>query len=301
MQKDIEIVVKLDFEQTFSCLKDLYVGQYGLYNGRVGLCMGAFLMHRNTGEATWNEEAMRLLDEICENIGMVKQLNFSSGLSGIGWALEWIVQHNFVEANTDDVLESLDDELFKAIIYTKFESLSLETGTIGLALFFYKRLTAQNPYPSRYRNVYLIESLVLLTDHLYNGLLYNEDALLSNPKEEDLKIVAQALVLVCLIEPLRINHEKVKAIIRTIFRFIQTVPVAVASGTSCAYELLWQARATATRMLNGSRYTASEGTIISPFLLKNTSPPPERGGVYDLLNKTIYDEYDNWKEAWLHF
>lgn len=304
MQKEIETLAKPDFEQNFFCLKDRYAGQYGLYDGKAGLCMGAFLMHRNTDETAWKEEAMCLLDEVCENIGTVSQVTFASGLSGIGWALEWIVQNNFVEANTDDVLESLDDELFKAIIYSKTENLSLETGTMGLALFFYKRLMARNPYPPRYRNVYLIECLVLLVDNIHNELLRQEDALLNSAKPQDIKVIAQALVFASLIEPLRINHEKAKTIIKAIFKFIHTTSQTTAASTNSIYEPLWQARTTAACILKGSHYSFNNMPISNPsynYLTAEKGFAGEKDGVYSLLSKTLRHEYGNWKEAWLHF
>jgi hypothetical protein len=294
----------LDFEHTFFHLKDDYINQYGLYDGKAGLCIAAFLYYRNTGKTIWNEEAMLLLDEVCENIGTVQQMDFATGLPGIGWALEWIVQNNFVEANTDDVLESLDDELFKATIYSKTENLSLETGAIGLALFFYKRLMAQNPYTSRYRKVYIIECLVLLIDEIHNKLLHKEDGLLSNVKPQDIKVIAQSLVFASLIEPLRVNYEKVKAIIKEVFIFINKIHESPAASTDHISDPLLQAHITTDYILKISRYAFYNAEILNPSnnnMISEKGFANEKDGIYGLLSNTFNNKYGNWKEAWLYF
>jgi hypothetical protein len=304
VRNETKNAAKLNFKQTFFCLKELYEKRYGLYGGKAGLCIGAFLEYRNSAEAIWNQEAMQLLDEICENITVVQQMDFASGLPGIGWALEWIVQNNFVKANTDDVLESLDDELFKAIIYSKIKNLSLETGAIGLALFFYKRLMAQNLYTSRYRKVYIIECLVLLIDEIYNGLLDEKDGLLNNAKPQDMQVIAQSLVFASLVEPLRINHEKVKIVIKEVFKFINVIcktPVVITGNIN---DPMWQAYVSAGYILKRQPYTFCH-TEIPSFSNNNTAFEKDvadaKNGIYELLTRANNNNYGNWREAWLYF
>jgi len=200
---------------------------YGLYNGKTGLCICYFLLAAITEDKGFEAKARILLDELSDNINSVEQLDFANGLAGIGWGIEWLVQNKFVDANTDEVLEDLDDELYKSVVYAKAKSLSLLNGTLGKAMFFHKRLIAQNPGTTRYRNLCTQECLVLLSDEINETLLNKETGLLSSERATQnytslqLTEIAQCLIFLTKLVPLGINAEITEKLICNILSFIQ--------------------------------------------------------------------------------
>jgi hypothetical protein len=199
---------------------------YGLYRGRTGVCICHFLLSRLTGDQIYLEKAREILNTISDNIAATQELNFSDGLAGIGWGVEWLVQNNYVESNTDEVLEDIDNELYKSVVYAKSPDISLSNGTIGKIMYFYKRLLARNPNPSRYRNICHQECIVILTDELNDFMLNDNSGLLNKSPGRQLfhhqiKAIAETLMLLPKLYKLKINFEVVQRLICTIIYFIE--------------------------------------------------------------------------------
>ncbi len=119
----------------------------------------------------YNEGATStLLDRISDNIAKVDLLDFNGGLAGIGWFVEWVSQNGFVEIDSNEILEDIDDTLYKSVVYASDLEISLAKGTLGKLLFFWYRYISKNKYANRLKNIFHEECLVLLTDDLYEKI-----------------------------------------------------------------------------------------------------------------------------------
>lgn len=214
-----------DILELLSSYEEITTQNYGLYHGRSGLAMVYFVIYTITGEKKYFIKGQNLIEELTDNISNVEGLDLDKGLAGIGWAVEWFIENKFVEGNSDELLEDLDDELYKRVIYSKSENLSLENGTIGKALYFYKRLCAKNPNVSRFRNLCNQESLVLLIDEIGETLLSEENEISLNNGNQGLSCneISQTLIFLSTINHLKINIEISKVILCAINKFIKHV------------------------------------------------------------------------------
>lgn len=212
--------------------------ELGLYNGKTGLCICYFLLSDVFKGSLCLSKARMLLNELSDNIGNIEKLNFSEGLSGIGWGIEWMAQNKYIEANTDEILEEVDDELYKSVVYSRSIGISLESGAIGKAMYFYKRLMAENFHQNRFRNICNLECLVLLIDEINDVLLGDETDLSkilsagpSNPSPPSVIIeIAQSIVFLAKQIPNKINIEIVEKMICAIATFIQQYGSKYTSG-----------------------------------------------------------------------
>lgn len=86
-----------------------------LMNGNMGLCV--FLHHfaHNTNSPEYEQLADGLLDQVFANLSTSASPDFENGLAGIGWGIEYLVQNGFAEGNTDEVLEEIDNKIFKIL------------------------------------------------------------------------------------------------------------------------------------------------------------------------------------------
>ncbi len=67
---------------------------------------------------------------------------FSVGLAGIGWTIEHLSKFNFIEADTDDIIGSLDNYLYPIMkTYIKHGNYDYLHGAMGIGLFYLERLT----------------------------------------------------------------------------------------------------------------------------------------------------------------
>jgi len=207
-----------------SLFEERYPGDYGLYNGKTGLTMAYYLMYSILKEDVYIEKAKNLVDDLGDNINDAQELGFENGLSGIGWGIEWLVQNKFIDANTDEILEEFDDEIYQTVVFAKSPDLSLSNGAIGKGMYFYRRLCSQNQNPSRYRTICNQECLVLLTDEMNSTLLnedntlYLETEVLTAVKANEL---AQTLLFLVTISDLKINYETTRRLICKIIGFVK--------------------------------------------------------------------------------
>lgn len=199
-------------------------GNYGLYHGKTGLALVYYILYAATGDVSYQVKAKSLIDELSDNIASVGLLDFENGLAGIGWAIEWLVQNKFIDADTDEILEDIDDELYKSVVYMKSPDLTITRGAIGKALYFYKRLSARNAHTSRYRNICTRECAVLLIDEINDALIDENYTIiykngLSN-QHARLVEIGQSLLFLAAVNYLNLNTEVAKRIICAILKFL---------------------------------------------------------------------------------
>ncbi|PSL44700.1 lanthionine synthetase-like protein [Chitinophaga niastensis] len=159
-----QLISSFTFEET------AHVHDNGLFHGKSGLAMIHFLLHQYSGNVTYSEHALLLLNEVSENISAVKEAGFENGLAGIGWSIEWAAQNKMLDINTDEILEDVDAIIYKAIMYAPDKTFFLANGTLGKLFYFFKRFESRNQGQHMYKRLYLEECLVMLTDELWDKI-----------------------------------------------------------------------------------------------------------------------------------
>lgn len=311
-------------------LSDNTGNTYGLFNGKTGLCMAYFLLADTARSAEdkiiCQQKARALLDEISDNIGAVGKLCFSEGLAGIGWGIEWLVQNGYVDANTDDILEDLDDELYKTVVFSRSPGIALSDGTLGKAMYFLKRLMAENPDPDRCRIICIKECMILLIDEL-NAALFNEETGLlvvdkicqpgDNLNDQTpasltpsaIIETGQTLVFLAKIVSNSLNIEIIENMISSILTFIRKFDSGYKTGThpetdAARDHLLysWQIAATLLRDTHGYEEAITKSG--KKYVLPETGkyPRDQSAKIFEWFCSyhTQYDSRNSrWQEAWL--
>ncbi len=113
-----------------------------LMGGKTGIALFFFYYAQLTMEEKYVDFAHELITEIFESINKESSIHtFAGGLAGVGWMMEHLVQIDFVEADTDDILEDLDSFLHKAMISDiKNGNYDFLHGAVGNGTYFLNRL-----------------------------------------------------------------------------------------------------------------------------------------------------------------
>jgi hypothetical protein len=108
------MVQELEIEEILNAITMILIersdstSNIGLFDGKMGIAIFLFLYARYTTNRHHEEWAEKLIDEIFTQIDTDTQPDFSNGLAGIGWGIEYLVKNNFVDADVDEVLGDVD-------------------------------------------------------------------------------------------------------------------------------------------------------------------------------------------------
>ncbi|MDR3057965.1 MAG: hypothetical protein LBU84_07480 [Prevotella sp.] len=118
-----------------------YIPDIGLYHGKMGIVL--FFAHygRYIGNTLYDDFASELLDEIYEDIHAETPVNFENGLCGIGWGIEYLLQNEFMEGDSDDVLSDIDQKIMERDI-RRITDISFRAGLEGISFYINKRINS---------------------------------------------------------------------------------------------------------------------------------------------------------------
>lgn len=106
----------------------------GLLNGKTGLCLYYFILNRGDNDVNL---AQNLLDNVISNLKIGStDTTFATGLSGISWAIEFLIRNCYINGDPEEVVYELDNNIFKNIAYSILNKADFESGILGY-LFYY--------------------------------------------------------------------------------------------------------------------------------------------------------------------
>lgn len=91
----------------------------GLVHGKMGVVLYFYILSRVKNNKVFADFAKDLLDNVVESLHDKLPLDFEEGIIGIGWAVEYLIQNGFVEANADEVLEEIDKNVNNTLIHSE--------------------------------------------------------------------------------------------------------------------------------------------------------------------------------------
>lgn len=112
-------------------LKSKLLSDVGLLNGKMGMAIVFGHLYKQTLNEVFDDCMSELVDNILETTYKGLDIGFSSGFSGIGWGIEYMIQHGLVEGNGVEVCSELDLRIMEKDP-RRITDLSLETGLEGL-------------------------------------------------------------------------------------------------------------------------------------------------------------------------
>lgn len=89
-----------------------FLSNPGLYTGDMGIVLFFARYARYTQNSLYLDYAYELIEKIQKRIHQHTPTNYREGLTGIGSAIEYLVQNDYFEADTDEILENLDERIF---------------------------------------------------------------------------------------------------------------------------------------------------------------------------------------------
>lgn len=138
----------------------------GLFHGDMGVCLALYMSNKRAPSYEKEKCADELLDHVVENIKFVEDPSFESGLSGIGFAINYLHKEKCIEGDIDDILYQIDASVYRHLNNFEAKISPHMNGLIGYFIYIVERLN--NPYHNR--NTFLHELHVSLFRLIVNKL-----------------------------------------------------------------------------------------------------------------------------------
>ena len=168
------------FQQLISYLLINYnqISDCGLMSGKMGGIIFFMIYAQKTGIELYNDYCDELFDDIYKYISTDTKLGLYNGLCGIGWGIEFLIQHDLIEGNTDDILKDIDSKI-QEINPLRITDKSTENGLIGILYYIIVRMESFDrrglypPFDKQYLQQLLqsISNLPLQDKMQYDNLL----------------------------------------------------------------------------------------------------------------------------------
>ena len=102
----------------------------GLFDGKMGIILSLITYSRKTKHKAIEEVADFLMNQVLESMTNISPLSFSNGLTGIGWAIEYLIQNGYMPGCGADICTDIDNKLMSYDI-RRVGDFSLENGIYG--------------------------------------------------------------------------------------------------------------------------------------------------------------------------
>ncbi|MDX8569061.1 MULTISPECIES: hypothetical protein [Elizabethkingia] len=130
-----------------------------------GLAGEVLLLFLSKEEKNTNK-ALKLLDHIAENIFSCKDYSFNNGVVGFGWLVAFLHHRKYIDINSDEVLEDMDDQIYKVTLQQISRKEIEVDELLGLIDYHIIRHRNKNQNEQYYRKFIHQECFNLIVDRL---------------------------------------------------------------------------------------------------------------------------------------
>lgn len=121
-------------------LNSVHSYNVGLANGKMGLAVYLYNYSRFSGDIRFNHAADQLLLSILRSVKFISSVSFRDGLAGIGAAIEYLMQEDFIQGERNSILEDIDKKLSGAITSQSSSNIISIENLTGLGKYFAARI-----------------------------------------------------------------------------------------------------------------------------------------------------------------
>ena len=115
-----------------------------LFHGKMGLVIYFYHLSKIESNPKYQTMADRLLDQILQrDLSPNHSIDVEGGLAGVGLGVTYLIKKGFVEGDLNELLEVIDNEIYRKIVFQKDSSRFSPTLLLHLTGYLYLRLKDQ--------------------------------------------------------------------------------------------------------------------------------------------------------------
>ena len=114
----------------------------GLFYGKMGVAVFLFHYASVCQDEFYENIAMNLISEVFSQVNLQTSIDYADGLSGIGSAIEYLYQNEFINGDTNEMLYDFD-LLFDNVLLQDYNKVNLQSYLLGLMRYYRFRLSGK--------------------------------------------------------------------------------------------------------------------------------------------------------------
>ena len=116
----------------------------GLFHGKMGMAVYFFHLSKIESNPKYQAKAEQLLDQVLlHDLSPNQSIDVEDGLAGVGLGITYLIKSRFVEGDVNELLEGIDDAIFRRIAFQENPSYFSPTLLVHLTGYLYIRLKEQ--------------------------------------------------------------------------------------------------------------------------------------------------------------
>jgi len=138
-------------------IKVPFLTNSGIMKGKMGIVILFYMLSKEKSQKVYADYAGELLDCILEELYNESVIDFASGLPGIIWGIEYLIQNKYIEGDCSDICNEVDNRII-SLDPKRIHDTSLNKGLQGLLHYVLMHiqgclmLNSQNPFDKAYLN-----------------------------------------------------------------------------------------------------------------------------------------------------
>lgn len=134
----------------------------GLAQGHMGISIYFYHLSWIEKDVKYKELAEKLLDDTLGKLSLNSSISVENGLAGIALGVRYLIKSGFVEGDVNELLEDIDNVIFKQLAFLQSNSLNKREELLHLLYYLSVRLADQKDEDRRYMFRELISKVINL-------------------------------------------------------------------------------------------------------------------------------------------
>lgn len=140
----------------------------GLVNGNMGLAINVYYLSNHLSDDSLVPLAESLLEQVFIDVNSSHKIHFSTGLAGLGWAIDHLIDKKFVEGSAEQVLEDVERAIVRTLRVVSLKDHGLLDGYLGISRYYIDKLNCSHNVNSQSLQVLDAKlSLISIIDQMY--------------------------------------------------------------------------------------------------------------------------------------
>ena len=146
----------------------------GLFDGKMGIIISLITYSRRNKLKCIESMADFLMEQLLESMTDISPISFSTGLTGMGWGIEYLIQNGYVPGCGADICTEIDKKLMSCDI-RRVDDLSLEHGIYGWLHYIVAHIQGANRCGKQvFDRMYIIDLISKINEYSENNATSEE-------------------------------------------------------------------------------------------------------------------------------